>query len=484
MDHDAQRYLNCLAKLLSLLNDLLRKDNLPVEQLSSIKNYEQIAAETQSQLDHAWESGENPFYEMLESSILTQTDGLAGTLQVKAMAAVLWMDYHISYQQPPPKDNISLYRLLPLRQDKPVSIDKLNDNDQETGIQLHPKFAVCKIFNQQSGAYESFANRDVHEGLNGKLNNVSYVPYQPELAIHNVILPQERDYDTLRIAFCPMSDNHGLLQLDEQIIKWEGIEMSGRAVAALNDREKLLSRFQEDLALACSVQADILFFPEMLGMPELEGDDPETNLTILDHTLKMLELPSLICLPTWWRNGINSATVVYQDGTILGAQKKYIPYVDQKGRWREALRKESEKHYLIVHIPGLHRIAIAICAEFPPLRDHMAKILCGGLGVTLILVPSYSRGEQDFLNSLSTLKDYGVTVVWGNCCGAAKSPRVIGGCSIAGFDKVHRFGSYCKCGETCEGKRACLYLVELPLHLTREKPYEPIGPDPIRHHLL
>ena len=192
----------------------------------------------------------------------------------------------------------------------------------------------------------------------------------------------------------------------------------------------------------------------------------------------------MICLPTWWRDGINSATLVYQDGTILGAQRKYIPYVNEKERWLEALRKEAEQEYLIVHIPGLHRIAVTICAEFPQLRDHMAKTLCGELCATLILVPSYSRGEQEFLNSLPTLKDYGVTVVWGNCCGAVKKPRVIGGCSIAGFDTMHRFGPNCQCEGSCGDRRACLYLVEIPCHPARVKPFPPEQQKPVSHHLL
>lgn len=138
----------------------------------------------------------------------------------------------------------------------------------------------------------------------------------------------------------------------------------------------------------------------------------------------------------------------------------------------------------MIHIPGVHRIAVVICAEFQPLRDHMAGVLCGSLGATLILVPSYSKGEQDFINSLSTLSDYGVSVVWGNCCGAARTPQVTGGCSIAGIDGIQRFGTQCRCGRSCEGTRACLYLTRLPLALSREKPQGPSWENPVEHRLL
>lgn len=486
MDYDAQRYLNCLAMLLGMLH----KCELPFEQLPSIENYDAVAAETKSQLDCVWERGEELFHAMLDTAVFAQKDSQRGALYVRAAIAALWMDQHISYQEQPGKHKLSLYRLVPLRQDKPVFVDGLNTNAEVSGVQLHPRFEVCKVYNQQSGVAEAFGNRDVYTGLNGKLNNVGYVCCKPGIVIRDVVIPKNREGDTFRIAFCPMSDAEDLLQLKEQAVEFGDIRMAGRGVASLTREEQLLTRFKEDLTLACRVRADVVFFPEMLGMKTLEGDDPETNLTVLDHALGLMEqaeaveFPMMICLPTWWRDGINSATLVYQDGTILGAQRKYIPYVNEKGRWREALRREPEQEYLIVHVPGLHRIAVTICAEFPQLREHMAKTLCGELCVTLILVPSYSRGEQEFLNSLPTLKDYGVTVVWGNCCGAVKEPRVIGGCSIAGFDTVHRFGPNCQCEGRCGDRRACLYLVDIPRYMAREKPFPPERRNPVSHHLL
>lgn len=489
-----KRYMNCLAELLNIVN----KFPLCINQLSSVQGYKAVAAGIKETLDHLWSQGFDSFFLGLDELIASLKSSPNGEHYVGAAAAALWMDQRISYQEQAGEQSISLYSMVPLSGDQPVFVDKLNTNDKVTGIQLHPRFEVCKVYNQHTKEFESFANRDIYYGLNGQMNHVSYVSYDEHQIIHNVVVPyeyeREREDGGFRIAFCPMSDEPSLLNLEEQPRKYKGIEMSGRRVTSIRSKEQLLARFENDLMLACRERADIVFSPEMLGMEALEKESAGFNTMVLDCALKVMEeskgseenlrLPMLIFLPTWWRDGINSTTVVYQDGQILGVQEKYIPYVNTKEHWVEALREVEDKHILVIHIPGIHRIVTVICAEFQPMRDHMAKVLCGGLGATLILVPSYSKGEQDFINSLSTFKDYGVTVIWGNCCGAAKTPRVTGGCSIAGIDEIQRFGTYCACGQSCQGKYACLYLVAIPLELSREKPHGSVWTDPVKHCLL
>lgn len=494
MDYDARRYVNCLAELLCIVS----KFQLPINQLSSLQGYEETADETKALMDRAWRSGEKAFFDALDGLTTSLKSSQEDSRFAAAAAAAIWMDNHIAYQQHPGERYVSLYDLVPLSGKKPVFVDQLNTNDRETGIQLHPKFEVCKIFNQQTSKYEPFANRDVFDGLNGQLNAVGYVPYNEKTAVHHVVLPNDcrkRNPDgILRVAFCPMTDNPKILSLDKRTVERQGIPMQGRGVEAVTDPEQILARFREAYLLACRRRVDILVFPEMLGLEALEEAQANTNLAVMDLLPEVealseelgeeLRPPMLVFLPTWWRDGINSTTVVYEDGKILGSQKKYIPYVNTKENWVEALREEDARHILMIHLPGVHRIAAVICAEFQPLRDHLAKVLCGGLGATLILVQSYTKGEQDFLNSLSTLKDYGTTVVWGNCCGAAKAPRVIGGCSIAGLDRIHRFSDCCTGGDACEKCGTCLYLVKLPLGLSRAKPREPSWDDPVDHQLL
>lgn len=115
-----------------------------------------------------------------------------------------------------------------------------------------------------------------------------------------------------------------------------------------------------------------------------------------------------------------------------------------------------------------------------PDRLLYAKALCQYLdqliGATLILVPSYSNGERDFIDSLSTLKPYGTSVIWGNCCGAVcdDSPqmhtqRTIGGCSYAGIDCPNRFGTIANCNFHCGASSVCLFVVNIPTAVSQGK---------------
>lgn len=86
------------------------------------------------------------------------------------------------------------------------------------------------------------------------------------------------------------------------------------------------------------------------------------------------------------------------------------------------------------------------------------------------IVPSYSHGERDFMNQLGTLFPYGTGVIWGDCCGAvAYSPKIIGGCSIVGYNEVHWMGKHCQCDYSCGMSSGCLFTVELPLKIVMSK---------------
>jgi predicted amidohydrolase len=181
-------------------------------------------------------------------------------------------------------------------------------------------------------------------------------------------------------------------------------------------------------------------------------------------------LPALTILPSRWSEQHNRATIVGWDGEVLACQDKHIPFVDQKNNKIEALMDLNERVTVLIHIPSVHRIAIVICAEFLSDSKSMREVICGNLGATLIIVPSYSRGEQDFINTLSALKGYGTTVIWGNCCGAVRGEqKAIGGCGIAGTTKTEIFSSVCKCGYSCENISACIFMVEIPLDFELQK---------------
>ena len=181
-------------------------------------------------------------------------------------------------------------------------------------------------------------------------------------------------------------------------------------------------------------------------------------------------------MPTHWKNRENRLLIFDETGRHLGTQFKCTPYVDKKAHRMEALSQVNDSNILMIHMKNQQRIAIAICAEFIANPERINHFLCEQLGATLILVPSYSNGERDFIDSLSTLKPYGTSVIWGNCCGAVcdDSPqmhtqRTIGGCSYAGIDCPNRFGTIANCNFHCGASSVCLFVVNIPTAVSQGK---------------
>jgi len=159
-----------------------------------------------------------------------------------------------------------------------------------------------------------------------------------------------------------------------------------------------------------------------------------------------------------------------------------VPYIDERNGQAEALEPPPTTEVLIVHLENQQRVAFAICAEFLARPDFIRNFLCGKLGATLILVPSYTHGEQDFVDTLPILKPYGASVVWGNCCGAVTShdggavKRIIGGCNYAGIDGQSRFGSENLCKFQCGKCKTCFFEISIPTDICWDKPDSPQTP--------
>lgn len=236
------------------------------------------------------------------------------------------------------------------------------------------------------------------------------------------------------------------------------------------------------------MNVDIFFTPELLGTSLSEKNDGEYNSFLWECSNLRLasgkNVPLLTILPSYWSDNYNRSTIVSLDGQIIGHQEKHIPFVDKKAHKMEALAEIQEWSTVLIHIPNVHRIAIVICAEFLSDQDRIQKFLCGSLGATLLIVPSYSRGEQDFINALPALKCYGTTIIWGNCCGAvASNEKAIGGCGIAGTTQTITFGSKCSCNFSCQNIKACVFKVKIPLDFELSKTTESFTKENITHNI-
>lgn len=294
------------------------------------------------------------------------------------------------------------------------------------------------------------------------------------------------------VTFCPMTDKkmNDVFDLKDVSVIRSGIAFDAKKVNGVKIEDELLLRLENDWKNSCINHSDIVFFPEMLGLTELQKEsklfkvNKFFNKCCHEMTSQSLKAPLLTLFPSYWRDGVNSVTVIDRNGMVIGRQKKRFAFVHQSSEdsWQEALAEQDDFEILLIHVPGYHRIAIMICADFLALQNqHLQDIYCAQLCATLILVPSYSSGEQDFINTLNSLGGYGTTVVWGDCCGAVRPPRIIGGYSIADTDNIKRFGLAESADCSCSECNHCIFMCTLPTDMVQHKPNPPEGNDIIKH---
>lgn len=499
---EVSKFMDILAKACSLVCDF----PLSYSQLKTLVGYELEYQQMDTFLDSNWTGCKiSDFLDVVEKTV----DGLYEvnnqSRYVKALAICIWMDQKVSYvPSTHSKDQkyFSVHSVVKLQQNQVLAVATLNTNQKETKIQLGPKFEVVHAIEGEDNRVRSLASRDARFGLNRDMNNVLVAPWSEGLKVENLILPYDsiigkRD-GMLKIAFLPLSDQGNILRKNECIVTWDGIELKGVEITGLCHPTLIENRFIESWKEACRQQADIVFAPEMLGTAKIEQTEVHDsngaltyyNTLIHKTALEMLvreykSPPNITILPSYWQEGINDASLIDNNGQVLAHQRKHVPFIDTTLHTMEALRKPETTSFILIHIPGMHRIVVQICAEFLDSYDvSNTTQLCSEFGATLVIVPSYTRGEQDFVNELQKLKCYGTTVIWGNYCGAVKAPRIIGGCSVAGTDVISRFSDACQCNHSCGPKRSgCVFLTSFPLNLKREKPISPMPVD-VKHFLI
>ena len=389
---------------------------------------------------------------------------------VKSITICQFLDQKISYSNSL-KDTFSVFSVVSVYNNKfTVLKEPLNPNYKEVGICINPRLPVSLLFeeDQQQDHPHRLFNRDGYMGINGDLNNISYVKWDESLSITNIIFPNElsnKNSSCFKIAFSPLSCRKDLLDTDTDTIERGGTSYTGEYLKKLNYPDELQNSFCNAWLMACKADANIFFAPEMLCTENMFTTENDYNALMRQMSLKRLSIgetpPSITITPSLWRNHSNSCQIISQDGEVLGEQFKFNPYVDKGKRRMESLEVIDKKEIILLHIPGVHRIVVMICSDFLTNQENwLENIICKQLLPTLILVPSFSPGEQDFINSLSIAKRYGASVIWGNCCGAKKEgENQIGGC----FKDVN------ECGLTCDGTKSCIFTIELPLKLTVNK---------------
>lgn len=483
-------FMNILAQLLAYL----QKFTLSFQMIHALTGYESVENEVRQKLDNAFRKNDiDGFLHFLSKKSGAVISKESQKNMLLAYHICRWMDWKLTYEDVS-EGKLSIFSLFSFKAFCCVEVDALNDNYEDVGIWINPKLPIFRsaLSLADGGERErSTASRDAFKDMNGELCNISYFKWNGSHTVHNIIFPFEyvengikNNADgNLRIGFIPISDKQDLIVPDYKNMKRGKYRLKKVEMDHPNHEADIAARLQKGLELASENKADIVFAPEMLSTEYIEQKKDNYNVYIREIYSSILtqggKPPFVTVMPSYWKKGTNSAAIVGRDGRVLGRQRKYTPYIDFKSCSVEGIKREESKEIYLIHIYGVHRIAISICAEFIDSFDK--DLICGQLGATLIIVPSFSHGERDFINSLATLFPYGTSVIWGDCCGAvAHSPKIIGGCSIVGLNEVHKMGEYCQCSYTCADCSGCLFTIDLPLKIVMAKGVQQTH-KPIRH---
>lgn len=337
---------------------------------------------------------------------------------VSAVALVFFLDEKVTYEQENSAGRIDLSPLI--NTDKLIyyEVGHLNSdqNLKKTGIWLNPKFEPGMLLEDAAlQKVRPLGNRDSAYFLNSKLNHFRFFDHEEhQVSVKNIILNSfEASSGNLRIAFSPMCSNGKDLPIIKEVSVSddEGFQRKGFRIEGLRRKEQLKNRLENDLILAGEQKADIFFAPEILGTEEMISEECGSLSFLRDMVRRRVYLPPLMLMPSLWKDGKNYSCAAAGTGEKLGEIYKMHPFVhNEKGM--EALEKIENHELLLVHIPQVACVSAMICAEFlAESVKNCGDVLFSCLGVDLLLVPSFSSGERDFINKIGAFRQYGVNVI-------------------------------------------------------------------------
>ena len=474
-DEEIREFFNAFAVLLSIIHDnCIRGSDLVYD-----PRYKRFCSEYWEQLSTRLSEGETELIKYLNELVVEISKADESERACFAFAICMWLDSKITYELDDYEGMILV--VLALAPDGFTVVNSLNDNYEETKIWINPKFQAHNSYDEETHETRSAAIGFSFTGINGALKNISYYRYDGTFRIRNVILNEKdkSEYKNgfLNIAFAPMTDKSLLDLFDTKDVEvtFRGQNNKGWEITFKNPSDFFLERMVNDMKLAGMKNVNILLMPEMLGT-SLSCDDGRGFIEWVRKAadnllLEGYNVPDFIVLPSYWHNRTNTATIVNGRGQVMAVQHKYEPFRDSKEMKIEALAEQTVKEYTIIHMPGVHRVAVTICSDYlGDANNKWSDILCQCLGVTLILIPSFSAGETAFNKTIARYIEYGTTGFWGNCCGAIISKaKEIGCCCIAEINALDRFGDKCACCNSCDGKTACIFVEQIALDLPLAK---------------
>ncbi len=290
----------------------------------------------------------------------------------------------------------------------------LNTNREATGIGLLPR---CSCIWERKRRLSHYYNRMDNFLFNLLLmeNSILGELIDKHFFLSQSFFPHFAEKHFLKIAATPLRrEAHFTVSMyDESKVQYFKIDYQGFDYEKDNDLiwNKILEAGKKD--------SDIIVFPEMLGNPAMEEYIIQKIHALSSSAQKTI--PSLIILPSFWKNNRNMVTILDNHGSVVCRQGKQNPFrVEQNGNgYLEGINSSLVVN--IFHYEGIGRMAILICKDFLTTKYMEQLMRCFKL--TLIIVPSYSTGSYDFRQSSDLCAHDDCNVVWINTCAAMEKGK-------------------------------------------------------------
>lgn len=283
-------------------------------------------------------------------------------------------------------------------------------------------------------------NYDSTADVSGYLQNFIIYPVakiKPCITVPNYYEEIRKEFEQknykLKVGIFPLSNRNirCIFRIKEEINMEEKNGLF-RIEAPFEEEENAISeRCKEALRECKDDGVDIAIFPEMLFTKKNQEDvisfiksEPENGK----------RFPWFIWMGTVWENRENRCMVIDQYGKVIFEQKKHVSYEYRKVceseavedgiskrksnvrvKIREDLSHENDRKMQLLDLPGMFRIATAICRD---ISDDALKPALKRLYSDLIMIPAFSNSDRLTRRHIEALAMEQVMVFVCNACSA------------------------------------------------------------------
>lgn len=340
-----------------------------------------------------------------------------------------------------------------------ATVSMLNTNAETTGIGILPRCTCCW---ERKGRLSSHYNR-----LDNYLINILLVEKfvlgnlnDNHIFLNSSMFENFASTRKINVAATPLKNttHFGHKSLVRDNVRYFQVDYFDSDNET--DNELVWSKILD----SAKVKTDILVFPELLGNKNMEKYIIDKLKTLTDNEKK--HIPSLIVLPSFINDRQNTAIVLDKHGNVICRQNKQYPfrYEVKKKAYLEDIKGDNIVN--ILHYDGIGRIAIMICKDFIT-TQYVEKIMrCFKLN--LIIVPSFSTGSYDFIQSFDLCAHDDCNVIWINTCAAIKYGKEVSNFENIGYvrKRISRYDDasqsllsmpYCLHSPMTECDKKCLF---------------------------